>query len=184
MADLTWAEVRGYLETSERTLLSALAEAGTRAAMPPGQWTPAQVLAHLNRTEVLMYPLWVVVPRLRGVPGLLRLVDRSNAALWRMMGMRTVVSVGRLTPANAAEGRFHAPVFLRPGEPPRSIDDLLERRRRFRKRTLRAIAATDERALKTLRWSHPLLGSLTLLEFAQFLGVHEQHHRPQILGRG
>ncbi|MEO8500638.1 MAG: aminopeptidase P N-terminal domain-containing protein [Vicinamibacteria bacterium] len=183
MADLTWAEVHGYLEASDRTLVSALSEGGSRPAMSPGQWTPTQVLAHLILTEQVMYPIWALVPRFRRVPALLRLVDQSNAVLWRAMGMRTVVEAGRLTPANAAEGRFRAPVFLRPGGAARSVDELLTRRRRVRERTLRAITSIEDRALNALRWSHPLMGALTLMEFAQFLGVHEQHHLPQILGR-
>lgn len=184
MADLTRAEVRGYLDDSERSLLSALSE-----ARPPdlpstsGQWSRAQILQHLIRTEQVMYPIWAVVPKFRSVPALLRLVDQSNVALWRAMGMRTVVEAGLLTPANAEQGRFSAPVFLRPAGTTRSVEDLLERRRRVRTRTLRAIAATDEAALNQLRWSHPLMGTMTLMEFAQFLGVHEQHHRPQIFGR-
>jgi uncharacterized damage-inducible protein DinB len=184
MADLTRAEVQGYLNESERALLSALSEGGSPE--PPstsGQWTRAQILQHLIRTEQVMYPIWAVVPKFRSVPAVLRLVDQSNAALWRAMGMRTVVEAGLLTPANAEQGRFSAPVFLRPAEVTRSIEDLLAYRRRVRERTLRAIAAADEGALNALRWSHPLMGTMTLMEFAQFLGVHEHHHRPQILGR-
>jgi hypothetical protein len=184
MAHISLAEVQGYLDESERELLSALSHVGTPE--PPqasGQWTRAQILAHLIRTEQVMYPIWAVVPKFRSAPALLRLVDQSNAALWRAMGMRTVVAVERLNPANAAEGRFRAPVFLRPAEVTRSVEDLLAHRRRVRERTLRAIAAADEGTLNALRWSHPLMGTMTLMEFAQFLGVHEQHHRPQILGR-
>lgn len=97
--------------------------------------------------------------------------------------MRTVVEVGRLTPANAAEGQFRAPVFLRPAAVTRSVEDLLAHRRRVRERTLRLISATDEATLNRLRWSHPLMGTMSLMEFAQFLGVHEHHHRPQLLAR-
>ena len=45
---------------------------------------------------------------------------------------------------------------------------------------MRAIAAVDEVTLNRLCWSHPLMGSYSLMEFAQFLGVHERHHLPQI----
>ena len=181
MTDLTVADVRAYLEACDRALVAearAAAETGSR----PGKWSATQIVDHLNRTEQVMYPMWALVPRLRAFPGLIRLADRANAALWRGMGMATVVPSDRLTPDNAASGSFRAPVFLAPSANcPGRLDELLERRRRIRGRTLRAVFATDEAVLISLRWSHPLLGSYTLLEFAQFLGVHEQHHLPQIM---
>lgn len=184
MTDLSLAEVQGYLDESERALLSALSDGGSPGpTSTPGQWTRPQILQHLIRTEQVMYPIWAVVPKFRSVPAVLRLVDQSNAVLWRAMGMRTVVEAGRLTPANAVEGQFRAPVFLRPAAVTRSVEDLLAHRRRVRERTLRAIGATDEATLNRLCWSHPLMGTMTLMEFARFLGVHEQHHRPQILAR-
>ena len=184
MTDLSRADVQRYLDESDQALLAALSQGGPpEPRLTSGQWTRPQIVQHLIRAEQVMYPIWAVVPRFRSVPALLRLVDRSNAVLWRAMGMRTVVEVERLTPANAAEGRFHAPVFLRPAAATRTIEELLERRRRVRLRTLRAIRAADEATLNALRWSHPLLGTMTLMEFAQFLGVHEQHHRPQLLGQ-
>lgn len=181
MTDLTVADVRAYLEACDRALVAearAAAETGSR----PGKWSATQIVDHLNRTEQVMYPMWALVPRLRAVPGLIRLVDRANAALWRGMGMATVVSSGRLTPDNATSGAFRAPAFLAPSaDRPGRLDELLERRHRIRGRTMRAVLATDEAVLRSLRWSHPLLGSYTLLEFAQFLGIHEQHHLPQIM---
>jgi hypothetical protein len=184
MADLTLAEVQGYLTESERALVAAFSGIGSSAVPATrGAWSRTQILQHLIRTEQVMYPIWAVVPKFRSAPALLRLVDQSNAALWRAMGMRTLVEAGRLTPANAAEGRFEAPVFLRPAAVTRSIEDLLVRRRRVRDRTVRAISATEEATLNGLRWSHPLMGTMTLMEFARFLGVHEQHHLPQILAR-
>ena len=181
MMDLTVADVRAYLEACDRALIE---EACAAVAVAPlaGKWSAAQIVDHLNRTEQVMYPMWALVPRLRAFPGLIRLADRANAALWRGMGMATVVPSDRLTPDNAASGSFRAPVFLAPStNRPGRLDELLERRRRIRSRTLRAVLAADEADLSALRWSHPLLGSYTLLEFAQFLGVHEQHHLPQIM---
>jgi DinB family protein len=128
-----------------------------------------------------MILIWTVIPKFRRFPRCVEAVDRCNAALWRWMGMRTVESAkGKLTPANAAEGRFLAPVFLRPTTGLKGYDELIEWRRCTRDRSLRAIASVDEETLNTLRWSHPLLGSYTLMEFAQFLGIHEGHHLPQI----
>ena len=177
--EATWSEVRSYLDRCDHDLTAELRAAATAAA-PAGRWSAVQIADHLNRTEMVMYPMWAVIPRLHRMPALIRVLDRSNAALWRMMGMAATVPVGRLTPANAALGEFRAPVFLAPGSRVQALDEVLERRRRIRGRTCRAILKVDEQTLRSLRWSHPLMGSYTLLEFAEFLGVHERHHLPQI----
>lgn len=180
MTDLTVADVRAYLDACDRALIVEARAAAGKAPLT-GHWSASQIVDHLNRTEQVMYPMWALVPRLRAFPRLVRLADRANAALWRGMGMAAVVPSGRLTPDNAESGSFRAPIFLAPSaERAGRLDALLERRRRIRDRTMRAVLATDEAVLNSLRWSHPLLGSYTLLEFAQFLGVHEQHHLPQI----
>jgi hypothetical protein len=179
VTDLTVAGVRAYLEGCDRALLAELEAAPISDVRLSGRWTATQIMDHLNRTELLMYPIWTVVPRLRRFPGALRLMDRANAALWRGAGMSTVVPTSRLGPANAEEGRFRAPAFLRPSVTP-ALEVLLKRRTQIRGRTMRAIAAVDEVTLNRLHWSHPLMGSYSLMEFAQFLGVHERHHLPQI----
>jgi hypothetical protein len=62
----------------------------------------------------------------------------------------------------------------------KSLDELMEWRRSIRDQSWRAISSVSEDALNTLSWSHPLLRSYTLMEFVQFLGIHERHHLPQI----
>jgi len=182
MEELRWGEVRSYLEECECALLEELSRARGMLHEPvPGGWTIAQIVHHLVRTEQVMYLIWAVVPKLRRFPRCLKAADSTNSALWRWMGMRTIESAqGKLTTANAAHGRYRAPVFLRPASGVKSYDELIEWRRRTRDRSLRAITSIDEETLNSLRWSHPLLGSYTLMEFAQFLGIHERHHLPQI----
>jgi hypothetical protein len=182
MAEMRWDEVRSYLDESECALLAELSQARRRLHQPvPGGWSIAQIVHHLVRTEQVMYPVWAVIPKFRRFPRCVQAVDAANAALWRLLGMRTVESAkGRLTAVNATEGRYRAPVFLRPARGVKSYDELLEWRRSTRNRSLRAITSVDQNALNSLRWSHPLLGSYTLMEFAQFLGIHERHHLPQI----
>lgn len=180
MAELSWGEVRTYLQDSEDALLAEVMRARHVLHDPvPNGWSVAQIVQHLVRTEQLMYLVWVVVPRFRRFPRLVRIADGANARLWRLMGMRTIESAA-ITPANATKGRYRAPLFLRPANGARTLDDLIEWRRRTRDRSLRAISAVGETTLNLLRWSHPLLGSYTLMEFAQFLGMHERHHLPQI----
>lgn len=182
MEPLRWRDVRSYLDESECALLAELSRARRILHKPvPGGWSVAQIVHHLVRTEQIMFLMWAVIPKFRRFPRCVEAVDSCNAALWRLMGMRTIESAeGKLTTANATEGRFQAPVFLRPAPGLKTYDELIEWRRRTRARSLRAIASVDEETLNALRWSHPLLGSYTLMEFAQFLGIHERHHLPQI----
>ena len=182
MADLRWDEVRRYLEESEHELLAELSEARGFLHQPvPSGWTIAQIVRHLVRTEQVMYPLWSLVPKLGRFPRLVETMDSANSALWRLMGMRTIEKASaKLSAFNAVEGRYRTPVFLRPLSGAGGYDELIEWRQRVRDRSLRAIASVDENTLNTLNWSHPLVGSYTLMEFAQFLGIHERHHLPQI----
>ena len=182
MAELSWSEVRAYLQDSEDALLAEVARArDVLHHTIPGQWSVAQIVQHLVRTEQLLYPVWTLLPRFRGAPRVVQIADAANVRLWRLLGMRTMESAGaRITPANAAKGRYRAPVFLRPSNRAKDADQLIAWRRRIRDRTVRAIVAVDEFTLNSMRWSHPLLGQYTLMEFAQFLGIHERHHLPQI----
>jgi len=182
MSDLRLKDVRAYLEESGNELLSEVSRARqVLHEAVPGGWTIAQIVHHLVRTEQVMYLVWAVVPKIRRFPRLLGAIDRTNTGLWRLMGMRTVESInGSLTPSNAAEGRFHTPLFLRPVSSKKSLEELIEWRRSTRNQSWRAISSVGEDTLNTVSWSHPLLGSYTLMEFAQFLGIHESHHLPQI----
>ena len=172
-----------YLDACERELLEELrrCEPVLNRRAEPGAWSPAAVAMHLIRTELAMYPLFALVPKLARWPRLLRGMDAVNRRLWLAMGMRTVEGVaGRVTAANPTAGRFMAPSFLRPGSRKYRLERLLARRRAMREKTLRAVRNADPAVLARITWSHPLLGPYTLLEFVEFLGVHEQHHLPQI----
>ncbi len=182
MEPLRWRDVRSYLAESEGALLAELSRAHSILHKPvPGEWSVAQIVHHLVRTEQIMFLIWAVIPKFRRFPRWVEAANTCNATLWRLMGMRTIESAeGKITTVNATEGRFQAPVFLRPSRGLKTYDELIEWRRCTRDRSMRAIASVDEETLNTLRWSHPLLGSSTLMEFAQFLGIHERHHLPQI----
>lgn len=176
MADLSWTEVRTFLEESEQTLLSEVSRTRQILHHPvPNGWSIAQIVEHLVRTEQVMYLIWTVVPRLRRFPQIVRIADAANSSLFKAMGMRTVEAGSQLE-----KGRYRAPVFLNPAAHRRDLEQLIAWRRRTRDRSLRAIAAVDEATMNSLRWSHPLFGSYTLMEFARFLGVHERHHVAQI----
>ena len=183
MAALSWREVRVFLEETDAALIAELTGVRSRldTAQAGGDWTPAQVVDHLVRTEKLLYLIFTLIPKLRRFPRILRAADKADAWLWRTLGLRTVESPGaKLTPANATEGRFIAPLFLRPPQRARDFDELIASRRRTRERTYRTVSALDEQMMNRLTWSHPLLATYTLMEFVQFLGTHELHHLPQI----
>jgi uncharacterized damage-inducible protein DinB len=178
------AEVLQYLQESECHLLEALDNLGANLHVSQdGRWSPAQIVHHLVRTEQVMYPIWVVVPRLKRFPWLLDRLDQGNAALWRAMGMRTLEH-GDPTLERPEEGKYRAPVFLKPVGRRRSRQSLIAWRSGVRQRSLRAILRIDEASLTSLRWSHPLLGSYTLIEMVRFLGLHEAHHLGQIRRAG
>jgi len=183
MATLRWKEVHHFLHETEQQLLSALTQARPVLHRPAaeGGWSPAQVVDHLVRTEKLLNLIWTLVPRLRAYPRVLKAADRANSGFWLMLGLRTIESPReKLTPANATMGRFQAPHLLRPPKRAREFDQLIAWRSETRAGTVQRLSALDEGVLNSLRWTHPLLGSFTLLEFAQFLGTHELHHLPQI----
>jgi len=175
-------QIRNYLSDTERRLLEALNLSRDILDLPvPGRWTIGQIARHLIMSERVMYPLWTVLPKLRRWPGLMQQMDRSNVALWHLMGMRTVEPPHSKAMAGyATEGRLRAPMFLRPAARSTNYATLIASRRRMRDRTLAAVAELDAKTLRTLRWSHPEMGSLTLMEMFRFLGVHEEHHLPQI----
>jgi hypothetical protein len=181
-AQLKLSTVLVYLDECDACLLAELELARDLLHhRPPNGWTIAQIIHHLILAEKIMLPIWEVVPRLARWPALITAMDRANISLWRALGMKTLEPGGdRLSPANAVTGRFRTPVFLDPPRRPFTCDQLVERRRAIRSRTLRALNRLDEETLHRLRWSLPHSGSYTLIELARFIGIHEIHHVPQI----
>ena len=178
---LSRAQVLSYVQESERDLLKELWLARDSLDWSGDRkWTAGQIAEHLVRTEQIMQLVWIIVPKLREWPRLVRALDRSNSALWRLMGMRTI-QTGSLTAATPEAGTYSAPIFLRPARGKKSsYESLIAYRQGVREQSLRAISRLDDETLENLRWSHPLLGKRTLLEFAHFLGIHERHHLSQM----
>jgi hypothetical protein len=179
---LRLSEVLRYLEDSEARLVRELSPArDILNSSAPAGWTIGQIVQHLIMAEKAMLSIWKIVPKLERWPAVIQSMDRANRVVWRAMGMRILEPGGeRILPANATEGRFRAPVFLSPRNRPVTHDQLLEDRGSVRARTLRAIGDVPEETLGRLRWSLPHSGSYTLLELVQFIGIHENHHLPQI----
>jgi uncharacterized damage-inducible protein DinB len=150
---------------------------------PPSQeWSVAQVLGHLIRTERVYQLIWTLAPPLSRLPRLLEALDRLDIRLWHSMGLRTIIEAPGtvLVPENATTGKFAAPPILKPG-PGGRFDSMLETRHRVRARSLRIIDRLSPRDLAEVRWSHPLFGKYTMLEWVEMMGTHDRRHTGQIL---
>jgi len=171
------------VQSADRELHTALRAAGAMFHhRPPGEeWSAADVLAHLIRTERVYQLIWLLVPPLSRWPRLVEWLDRIDIRLWSAMGLRTVEQPpgGRLIPANVRQGRFLAPGLLKPGSDA-TIDRMLAKRLRVREQSLRIIARLPDRVLHEVRWSHPLFGKYTMLEWVEMMGMHDRRHTGQI----
>ncbi len=177
-----------YLETTEAKLLATVQVEQLNQSPPDGGWSPGQVLAHLIRAEQYFYPLFAWLPKLANARSLVCGLDWLNVRLCKLAGMG-FVSLGdqpdksggalrQFTPQ--FRGRFLAPAFLKPGRKQYDWQDLLDARARTRARTLAAVRRAKLWQLQTVRFSHPELGPLSLLEFVLFLGKHEEWHTAQL----
>jgi hypothetical protein len=183
MNELT--EILSYLETTQARLLAHVQEPHLNRAPAAGGWSSGQVLAHLIRTEQYFYPLFFLLPKLARLPWLVRGLDRLNSALCLALGMK-FESLGDQPSGDLRQfnpqfkGRFAAPAFLQPGQRRYDLSALLARRARTRARTLAALRRAGLAGLQAVRFSHPILGTFTVLEFARFLGKHEEWHTEQL----
>lgn len=177
-----------YLETTERKLLASVRIEDLNQYPASDGWSPGQVLAHLIRTEQYLYPLFALLPKLARAGWLVRALDWMNMSLCKLAGMgfvslgdqpdRTGGGLQQFTPQ--FRGRFLAPAFLKPGRRPYDWQALQAARAHTRARTLTAVRRAHLWQLQTVRFSHPELGTLTLLEFVLFLGKHEEWHTAQL----
>ncbi|HMV46776.1 MAG TPA: DinB family protein [Blastocatellia bacterium] len=180
-----FSEVLSRLETTEQALLQELAGVDLNHSPAPESWSGGQVLAHLIKTERYFHPLFAVAPALAKAPFVLALLDKLNIALCKLAGMKFIAN-GESQPRGLAaiqpgfKGRFVAPSFLRPAKKPYELAALLAERAQVRQKTLRHLNRIGLERLNCLRFSHPELGSLTLLEMFLFISKHEAWHTEQI----
>jgi hypothetical protein len=177
-----------YLETTQAQLLASVPVNQLNQVPPDGGWSPGQVLAHLIRTEQYLYPVFAWLPKLAGLPWLVRALDWLNVSLCKLAGMGFISQgdqtdkvrggLQQLTPQ--FQGRFLAPAFLKPGRQQYDWQGLQAARTRTRARTLTAVRRARLWQLQTVQFSHPEFGRLPLLEFVLFLGKHEEWHTAQL----
>lgn len=184
MAPNELSQILDYLDSTGRKLLAEIEAADLNLQPADGGWSAGQVFAHLIRTEKYFYPLFAFVPRVFPSQVFLEPLNQINVWLCKLAGMKFFgqgeppQGVGALDAKLKA--RFAAPAFLKPRRRYFELNSLLAEREKTRRRTLDAVTKADFSKLKELRFSHPVLGSFTLLEFVVFLGKHEEWHTEQI----
>lgn len=183
-SDLT--ELLTYLDSTQTKLLAELSNQDLNHYPAGGGWSAGQVVAHLIKTEKYLYPLFSFVPKLIRSQRVLDRLDWLNTAMNKLAGM-SFLSLGDQVPKDFSKtemstfrGRFKAPAFLKPRRKVYDLDGLLQKREAARAKTLAALNRADISRLKQLRFSHPILGSFTLLEFVIFIGKHEEWHTEQL----
>ncbi len=179
-------ELRAYLDSTQAKLLAELGNMDLNQFPNNGGWSAGQVVAHLIKTEKYLYPLFSFVPKLIRSQAVLDQLNWLNVALNKLAGM-SFLSNGEQLPKSfqqlnpgAFGGRFTAPAFLKPRRKTYDFDSLWAKREAARAKTLAALERSDLSRLKQLKFSHPILGSFSLFEFALFIGKHEEWHTEQL----
>jgi hypothetical protein len=164
-------ELLQYADLQRESLLAAVATVpeSLRDQRPdPGQWSVAEVLEHLHRVE-------------RGIAHLIaRRIERARpAGLPRESDTGSLLhSLDHLRLLQRGT-RMAAPDLVRPQgtlNAAAALSALNQSRTAFRA----ALAAGDGLALGTITAPHPLVGPLSLYQWALFLGQHECRHAMQI----
>lgn len=186
MTNMDVAKIREYLNSTQVKLLVELNGLDLNRYPASGGWSAGQVLAHLIKTEKYLYPLFSVVPKIIRSQKILDRLDWLNIGMSKLAGM-SFLGNGDQVPQNFQQtdittfrGRFTAPAFLKPRRKVYDFDSLWAKREAARAKTLAALGRTDLSRLKELKFSHPILGSFTLLEFVWFIGKHEEWHTEQL----
>lgn len=179
-------EVLSYLNSTQNKLIAELNNHDLNQFPADGGWSAGQVMIHLIKTEKYLYPLFSLVPRLIRSQKLLDKLDWLNTLLSKMAGMNFLSNGDQLpkefnqVQLETFKGRFTAPAFLKPRRQKYNLDDLLQKREAARTKTLTALRKANLSRLQQLRFSHPILGSFTLIEFVLFIGKHEEWHTEQL----
>lgn len=186
MTNMDVAEIQKYLSSTQAKLLVELNGLDLNRYPANGGWSAGQVLAHLIKTEKYLYPLFSVVPKIIRSQKILDRLDWLNIGMNKLAGM-SFLSNGDQVPKNFQQidittirGRFTAPAFLKPRRKVYDFDSLWAKRETARAKTLAALGRSDLSRLKELKFSHPILGSFTLIEFVLFIGKHEEWHTEQL----
>ncbi|WP_411345619.1 DinB family protein [Paenibacillus sp. WLX1005] len=151
-------QVWNFVDTLDETILNEHAQ--------PDQWSIAQVLEHMYLMEQAI-------------------TERLNATL-----QQTEPTPPPLSRADGATPTFYltldrsrkipAPSNLVPADKHATLQELHTRLDRSRNRLEQVVETADPEQLKQKTMNHPVFGPLTLEEWLEFIGLHEQRHLEQI----
>jgi hypothetical protein len=158
---------------SSRDAVSAFVDAA-RAVQPaqwttpraPGKWSPGQVTEHV----VLAY---------EQSRRMLQGTFTGQARPWYQQLLARWLGLPRLLKQGFGDGAFKAPDFIQPSESPSSRDVLLKRLEVISHDLEEDLARAAEPQRATVH--HPVFGLLSLADLVQFMSIHTNHHRPQLL---
>ena len=124
-----------------------------------GRWSIIQVAEHLLLMEMAVAK--GIVSSLKG-PG----SKPSGAKPIHLAADRSV--------------KVAAPAYLVPSDEYLKLEDVRERLARSRESLAKALSGADEAELAAKSFLHPVFGSLSLNQWAEFVGYHERRHIQQI----
>ncbi len=150
-------DIRDFLDAQEEPLLNEHARAG--------QWSMAQVLEHLYLMET------AITTRMGHVL-------QQNEPTPAPMSQHSNTPSFRLTPDRSR--RIEAPAELVPADKHMTRQELHTRLSRSRTHLEQLLQEADAQQLQQKTMNHPVFGPLTLEEWVEFIGLHEQRHLEQM----
>ncbi|SIS73615.1 DinB family protein [Alicyclobacillus vulcanalis] len=153
-----------FVESTHRDTLAVIDSATDEelnASPGPGRWTVGQVLEHILKTDLSIIPVF------------------RSALKERRPYSGTVKGVERATNRSV---KIEAPEFIRPSDEPKSREALrqaLEEARRTLVESAKAVGTPEELEHLGAPVPHPVFGELSLREWLEFVGYHEQRHVAQ-----
>jgi uncharacterized damage-inducible protein DinB len=147
----------GLLKTAD-----ALAPGEWRTNPAPGNWSAAEVIAHLTMVEraVITGARRMVQDQAKPVPFLRRFHLPTRAVRYRLIRRESPIPLD--------------PALLAEKEP------MLAALNTVREATFAFLRETAARDLSAYRWRHPFVGSLNLYQWFALLANHEVRHTKQI----
>ncbi len=146
-----------FMDSQDEPLLNEHAHAG--------QWSMAQVLEHLYLMET------AITARMGSVL-------QQNEPTPPPLSQHSDAPSFRLTPDRSR--RIEAPAGLVPADKHMTRQELHTRLSRSRSHLEELLQTADPQQMQQKTMNHPVFGSMTLEEWVEFIGLHEQRHLEQM----
>jgi uncharacterized damage-inducible protein DinB len=131
----------------------------------PGKWSPAQVIEHVTKSY-------------EGHRQMAQGAELPAAAPWLMQWAARTFFLPRMFKLGDFPGKsqLKSPPFILPSDVPAPASELLPRLEAAASGLEQDLARAGDRKVK-----HPFFGPLTAGEMLNFVVVHTNHHRPQVV---